>query len=221
MTRNPTENNCCSVLLHSLLLRCFVPFFSVCSLLLLCLLVPLFVFLVAALSSCSPLCVLSSCPVLFPVLFVFHATALSPNKFLFPSLVHLYSLYSFLLQYTFSRLLFIFLVAALSSCSSPLCIPCCYPVLFPSSYCIPYCCYFFCFPFTIPVAALSSSSLLLFVFPAAALSSGLPCGYLNEAAQTALCLYEYRWYVDCPRLIFAASLLGLHCLSMYSLQGFK
>ena len=26
-----------------------------------------------------------------------------------------------------------------------------------------------------------------------------------------LCLYEYRWYVDCPRLISAASLLGLHC----------
>ena len=48
-------------------------------------------------------------------------------------------------------------------------------------------------------------------------------GYLDEAAKNtaALCLYEYRWYVDCPRLISAASLLGLHCLSMYSLQGFK
>ena len=33
-----------------------------------------------------------------------------------------------------------------------------------------------------------------------------------------VCLYEYRWYVDCPRLISAASLLGLHSLSMYSLH---
>ena len=49
-------------------------------------------------------------------------------------------------------------------------------------------------------------------------------GYLDEAAELQLhyvCLYEYRWYMDCPRLISAASLLGLHCLSMYSLQGFK
>ena len=48
-------------------------------------------------------------------------------------------------------------------------------------------------------------------------------GYLDKAAKktTALCLCEYRWYVDGPRLISAASLLGLHCLSMYSLQGLK
>ena len=144
LTCSPLCIPCCYCLL--------APVFCLHSLLLL---VNISMFPAAALSSCSPLCVLSSCPVLFPVLFVFDATALSANKFLFPSFVHCFC----------SVFLFI--------CT--LCIPFCYCILFPliSLYSLLLLCLHVPPLFAFHAATLFYCPLLI-VFPTAAISSGFP-----------------------------------------------